>query len=173
MKKKRINLMILILVLFIPLFLIKVKPSYAIYKEDLNTQISLTVLDPTSTLEVTLHLNDGTNNTTTEYRTYNQVLGNVIPPARTDYNFLGWYDSNGNRFNSGDAVTTSIDLYAHWQKIVCKKVTNASNLHTETCAGSQGCVTSGTGFNKTTNNKENTKLISVAISKNSFFLSIR
>ena len=152
MKNKRINLMILILVLFVPLFLVKIKSSYAIYKEDLNTQISLTVLDPTSTLEVTLHLNDGTNNTTTEYRTYNQVLGNVIPPARTDYNFLGWYDSNGNRFNSGDAVTTSIDLYAHWQKIVCKKVTNASNLHTETCAGSQGCVTSGTGFNKTTNN---------------------
>ena len=150
MKNKR-KILIVILLLFLHLFFSSIGISHAIYRQTLSTQISLTVLEPSTTIEVTLHLNDGTNNTMTEYRTYNQTLGNVTPPTRTDYNFLGWYDSNGNRFQSGDAITTAIDLYAHWQKIVCKKVTNPGNLHTETCAGTQGCLTSGTGFNKTTN----------------------
>ena len=152
MKNKRLKLLILVLVLLLHLFFASIELSHAIYRETLTTQISLSIVDPSAVIQVTLHLNDGTNNTMTEYRTYNEVLGNVTPAARTNYNFLGWYDSNGNRFHSGDAITTAIDLYAHWQKIVCKKVTNASNLHTETCVGAQGCVTSGTGFNTSSNN---------------------
>ncbi len=152
MKNGKLKLLFLILVLFLHLFLVKTDSTFAIYKQALNAPITLTVLDPSASIAVTLHANDGTNNTTTEYRTYNQILGNVTSPTRTGYNFLGWYDSNGNRAYSGDAITGPIDLYAHWQKIVCKKVTDQNKLHTETCAGSQGCTTSGTGFNKTTNN---------------------
>ena len=36
-------------------------------------------------------------------------------------------------------------FYAHWQKIICKKVTNASNLHTETCL-SGGCRVGAIGI---------------------------
>ena len=151
MKNKKLKL-VLTLILFLHFFFIQNEHSFAIYREDLSKTISLTVLDSSTAIAVTLHLNDGTNNTTTEYRTYNQILGSVTSPTRAGYNFLGWYDSNGNRAYSGDAITGPIDLYAHWQKIVCKKVTDVNKLHTETCVGSQGCTTTGTGFNKTNNN---------------------
>ena len=148
---KKLKLLILVLILFFVSFFAN-RDSFGIYKSNLSTTINLNVLDPSASITVTLHLNDGTNNTMTEYRTYNQTLGNVMPSARTDYNFLGWYDSNGNRIYSDEPITEPVDFYAHWQKIVCKKVTNASNLHTETCVGSQGCVTLGTGFDTVNNN---------------------
>ena len=87
MKNKKLKILILIFVLFMSLFFVKNENSYAIYREDLNTQVSLSIIDPSTVIQVTLHLNDGTNNTMTEYRTYNEVLGNVTPAARTNYNF--------------------------------------------------------------------------------------
>ena len=147
MKNNKLKFLIVVLVFFLQLFFVKYNDTFAIYKSNLSTPISLSVLDPASNFAVTLHANDGTNNTTTVYRTYNQALGNVLPSARTDYNFTGWYDSNGNRIYSSDAITGAIDLYAHWQKIVCKK---ATVLHTETCYSGGGCALSGTGFNTTT-----------------------
>lgn len=66
--------------------------------------------------------------------------------VRTNYNFLGWYDLNNNRIYPDQLITSNVTYYVHWQEIVCKKVTSASNLHTDTCAFGGGCLKTGTGY---------------------------
>lgn len=154
-KGNKLKLIIIVLILFSCPLLFKIKNTLGVYKSTLSTPISLTVIDPATSFPITLASNDGTGNTTTIYRSYGQEFGNVTPPTRTDYNFLGWYDGTGsdaNRIFIDEIMTGPVTYYAKWQKIICKKVTDINKLHTETCLGSQGCTTSGTGFNKTTNN---------------------
>ena len=155
MRNRKNKLLIIVLILFLCPFFVKSKDTFGIYRTTLNTPIYLSVLDPNANYVVRVEKNDGTGSYTNEYRTYNQELGSLTPPTRTNYNFLGWYDgtgANANRIYSDYVVTDNVTIYAKWQQIVCKKVTDSNNLHTETCLGSQGCVTSGTGYNKTTNN---------------------
>ena len=144
MKKvsNKLKLLIIILTIFLcPLFS-NIKNTLGIYKSVLDTTVNLTILDPNTSIPVTLQLNDGTGNTRTEYRTYNQELGSITSPTRTGYNFLGWYDANGNKIYSDEVITGPVTFHAEWQKIVCKKVTDENNLHTETCY-SGGCRVSG------------------------------
>ena len=145
-KNNKLKLLIVVLVFFLSLFFIKYNDTFGIYRNELNTRVYLTVLDPNSTYEVTFNLNYGQNNTSSIYVEYNQQVGTLPTPTRTDYNFLGWYDGTGdnaNRIYSSQIITSPVTFYAHWQKIICKKVTNANNLHTETCASGGGCRVSG------------------------------
>ncbi len=141
MKNIKLKLFIAVLIIFSCIIIFPIDKTFSIYKEVKRTTINLSVLDPSTAFPVTLDLNDGLGTTRTEYRTYNQELGSITSPTRTDYNFLGWYDGtseNANRVYSDQLITGPVVYYAHWQKIVCKKVTNDNNLHTETCH-SGGC----------------------------------
>ena len=141
-KYHKSKLLLIGLILFLCPFLFKAEDTLSIYRETLSTTVNLTVLDPNANYVVTLELNDGTGNTRTEYRSYNQELGSITAPTRADYNFLGWYDANDNRIYSDELITQDVTFYAKWQKIVCKKVTDDSKLHQETCE-SGGCRVSG------------------------------
>ena len=156
MKNNKLKFLIVVLVFFLQLFFVKYKDTFAIYRSNLSTTINLTVLDPNASYEVTFNMNDG-NDTVfeTRYVQYNGEVGSLNTPTRTNYNFLGWYDGTGNNANriySDEIITGQVTYYAKWQKIICKKVTDNNKLHTETCVGSQGCTTTGTGFDKTNNN---------------------
>lgn len=140
-KNNRLKLLAIFLAFFACTFFNKVINSYGVYRSNLSTTISLSILDPSTNYTVTLYLNDGTNNFRQEYRTYGQEFGNVTNPVRENYNFLGWYDGTGedaNQIYSDEIITGPVSYYAKWQKIVCKKVTDENKLHKETCA-SGGC----------------------------------
>ena len=137
----KLKLLIIVLILFLCPFFVRLKDTFGIYRTTLSTTVNLSVLDPNASYVVRLEYNDGTGNYRNEYRAYNQELGNVAAPPRTNYNFLGWYDgtgSNANRVYLDQVITGDVTYYAKWQQIVCKKVTDPNNLHTETCE-SGGC----------------------------------
>ena len=139
-KKHKILLSFFLLISF--LFFSNLMDSYAIYRSTMNTKVYLSILDPNASYTIRLEKNDGSGSYTNEYRTYNQELGSLPSQTRANYNFLGWYDGQGdnaNRIYSDYVVTSDVTIYAHWQKIVCKKVTNSENLHTETCSSGGGC----------------------------------
>ena len=142
MNKKKLKLFFVILVFFMCFLVFKVEKTYGIYRDTLNTKVYLTILDSASNYTVTWHINDGSGNTTESHIAYNQQVGTLTVPTRTDYNFLGWYTANDRRIYSDEVITSNIDFYAHWQKIICKKVNDANDLHTETCV-SGGCRLSG------------------------------
>ena len=147
MNNNKLKFLIVVLVFFLSFFFVKYKDTFSIYRGELNTRIYLTVTDPSTTFEVTFDQNYG-NNTSSIFVGYNQQVGTLPTPTRTDYNFLGWYDDptdNTNRIYSDEIITGPVTFYAHWQKIICKKVTNASNLHTETCL-SGGCRVGAIGI---------------------------
>ena len=146
MKNYKLRLFVIVLMVLSCTLFASINKTKALYREVKSTTIHLSVLDPVTNFVVTLVYNDGSGNSRTETRAYNQELGNVAPPARTDYNFLGWYDQNDNRVYSDQLITSDMTLYAHWQKIICKKVTDANDLHTETCSSGGGCLKNGTHF---------------------------
>ena len=149
MNNKKLKLLILVLVMFSFTFFMSIGKTKAIYREVKSTSLSLTVLDPSSTATVKFYLNDGTNTYTEETYNVSDTLGALTTPTRTNYNFMGWYDStasNANKVDHNTVVTGDMNLYAHWVKIICKK---ATAMNTETCAGSNGCRTSGTGYSST------------------------
>ena len=41
----------------------------------------------------------------------------LTTPERAGYIFLGWYDENGKKYNSGDKVSSDLTLIAKWKKI--------------------------------------------------------
>ena len=145
-KNNRLKLLMIVLVLFLcPLFL-KIKDSLAIYRTNLSTTLNLSVLDPLTNYVVTLQMNDGTGNTSTVYKNYNEEMGSdLFTPTRTNYNFIGWYDSNNNKIYADQVITSNITFHAEWREIVCKQTTTG-NLNTETCSGSNGCRVLGTGY---------------------------
>ena len=114
---------IVMLIFFYALF----KPStHAIYRQTLGDSIDLNILDPNTNYTITLHAEGGQfqggATTTTVSRTASDTVGTLTTPERTDYNFIGWYTSGGAKVKSSDPVTGNIDYYAHWAKIVCKKM---------------------------------------------------
>ena len=74
---------------------------------------------------LTLNFNDTSGNTSTVTATYNQLLPDApVPPTRTGYTFLGYYDSQvgGNQIYNQSGKSTLVwktakdtPLYAHWQ----------------------------------------------------------
>ena len=74
---------------------------------------------------LTLNFNDTSGNTSTVTATYNQLLPDApLPPTRTGYTFLGYYDSQvgGNQIYDQSGKSTLVwktakdtPLFAHWQ----------------------------------------------------------
>ena len=154
MKNIKSKLLLLVIVMFSFTFLFSIDKTKAIYRESKTTSINLTVVDSSNAVRVRFYDNDGSGNYNDVNYNTGDILGNTTAPARTNYNFIGWYDAptNGNKVSSNYQISANTDLYAYWKKIVCKKVTSSSNLNTETCVGSAGCATSGTGFSTSSPN---------------------
>ena len=150
-RNNKLKLLSIVLILFACSFFVNIKDTFGIYKSSLSTTFNLTVLEPTATSTVNFYMNDGTN-TIYETRTVNvgEYVDALNTPTRTNYNFMGWYDQNDRRIYANEVIAGDVDFYAHWVKIVCKKTT-AGNLNTETCAGSNGCRTGGTGYSSNNN----------------------
>ncbi|MDJ1651261.1 MULTISPECIES: InlB B-repeat-containing protein [Gordonibacter] len=74
---------------------------------------------------LTLNFNDGSGNSSTVTATYNQLLPDApVPPTRTGYTFLGYYDTlvGGNQIYDQNGKSTLVwtiakdtPLFAHWQ----------------------------------------------------------
>ena len=90
---------------------------------------------------VTLILNDGTS---AVYKTINAEDGKTITtpkaPARSGYNFGGWFPSaeGGEKFDFSQAITGDLTLYAHWSKAATHShsytmVNNQNGTHSKVC----------------------------------------
>ena len=139
MKNKQLKLLIVILIFFLCLFIGKYGISYAIYRDVLNTKVYLSILDPNTTYTITLNTDGGDIETTKIYKTINEPIGLLPTPTKTNYNFIGWYTTSGDKISSDMPVTSDITLVAHWAPVVCKKATLSSPLHTETCKSDGYC----------------------------------
>ncbi len=70
-------------------------------------------------------------------------------PTRAGYVFNGWFTERegGTQVTESTVVNGNMNLHAQWDKLVCLKVTEATDLHTETCTttGSKpgSCASSG------------------------------
>ncbi|MBP5204155.1 InlB B-repeat-containing protein [bacterium] len=140
-KNNKIKFLIVSLILFICCLFVRTNDTLAIYKSTVSTTVNLTVLDPSTNFVVTLALNDGSGTTSTVNKHYNEQMGSdLTTPTLADHNFMGWYTdpTNGTKVSSSITITSNITFYAHWSKIVCKKVTNDTDLHKETCNTTSG-----------------------------------
>ena len=65
---------------------------------------------------VTFNANGGTVGTTSVVRDYDQAVGTLPTPTRTEYVFGGWWTSasGGTRIYSSTKVTSNVTYYAHW-----------------------------------------------------------
>ena len=93
------------------------------------------------THSVTLILNDGTS---AVYKTITAEDGKTITapknPARTGYNFGGWFTSaeGGEKFDFSQAITGDLTLYAQWKKVSSHShsytiVNNENGTHSKVC----------------------------------------
>ncbi len=78
------------------------------------------VLTGGKTYTVTYHWNDGSDPEHTDTQTYpdGDTLTFITPdPERTGYDFKGWFiaATDGTKVEEGTAVTSNMDLYAHWE----------------------------------------------------------
>ena len=69
-----------------------------------------------------------------------------VSPTKEDYEFLGWYDSNGNLFEFATMPEKNITLTAHWKQVVFKVSFSGSyvNKLTVKVDGTNKTVTSST-----------------------------
>lgn len=84
---------------------------YAIWKDKATTPDTFTVI---------YHWNDGSDPEHTDTQTYpdGDTLTFITPdPERTGYDFKGWFiaATGGEKVSEGTAVTSNMDLYAHWE----------------------------------------------------------
>ena len=143
MNNRKIIKNILLIIIFFSFFAVLKTPdkTYSIYRETLHTTINLTVVDANG-FTVTFDSRGGSN-VQSRLVQPNQAVGTLPIPTKTGSNFAGWYDSNNQRVRHTTLITADTELHAVWTDIVCRLVTDSSNLHTETCASSGGCVTAG------------------------------
>lgn len=118
--------------------------SKAIYREALNTDITLNVIDSSSIVEVTFNTHGGSavpNNP--RQVTVNTAIGALPTSIKANHNFIGWYteENGGTKVTPSTIVTGNITYHARFVPILCKK---ATTLHTETCSRtSEGCIMAG------------------------------
>ena len=141
LKNKKLEFMLIILVLFMYLFFMKGNTSFGIYRDNLNTKIYLSILDTSSTVQVNF-LTYGGDAVNPMDVTVNTAIG-MLPTTgnKEGYNFVGWYtgETTGNKVTPDTVITGPVTFHAHWVKIVCKKAV-ANTLHTETCLTGGGCL---------------------------------
>ena len=135
MKNIKLKL-VLVLVVFSFTFLLSIDKTNAIYREVKSTTINITVSSGND-YTVTFVSNGGTS-VPSRSVTPNSAVGILPIPTRTDYNFAGWYDANNQRVTHQTLITGDTYLHAEWTEVICKRVTDEDNLHTETCV-SGGC----------------------------------
>lgn len=139
MENKLIKILITVFVFFFCLYIGKSNVSYGVYRSVLSTDIYLSVLETTNTYTITFHA-EGGSEVDPIVRTYNTEIGPLKSPDRPGYIFTGWYTEDGNtKITAETKVTSDMDCYAHWTKMVCKKAEEGT-LHTETCRVGGGCI---------------------------------
>ena len=145
-KNNKTVLLFFVLLLFLLLFFSSGGNTYGIYRDVLNTKIYLSVLDPNTTHTITFNTHGGTPVPANQSRGLNETAG-TLPTNITQegYNFIGWFDNypNGNPITADTPVTDDVTYHAHWAPVVCKKATQQSPLHTETCASDGSCRSAG------------------------------
>ncbi len=141
MKNIRLKLLFMVLVMFSFTFFFSIDKTKAIYREVKSTTINLSIISD-SAFTVTFNSAGGTS-VPTRYVQPNDQVGVLPIPTKANSNFAGWYDGNGQRVRHTTLITSDTTLTAHWTDIVCKRVIEENNLHTETCVSSGGCVTAG------------------------------
>ena len=150
---KKCKLVIIALLIFLCTFSVGNKKSFGIYRETLNTKVYLSILDPSSMVTVNFVTDGGSavSPMTIPVGSTIAEAGGFPTTTKTNHNFLGWYKSDGEtKASPNEVLTTTVTYTAHWAKIVCKKVTSVNDLHTETCVGAEGCLTSGVGYTSNT-----------------------
>ena len=146
MKSIKLKLFIIALMIFSCAFLFSINNTKAIYREVQTTTIHLTVIDPNG-YTVQFDSRGGTS-VQTRYVQPNDPVGTLPIPTKTGSNFAGWYDSNNQRVRHSTLITADTQLHAEWTDVICKRVTDENDLHTETCLTNGGCTKgSGIGLN--------------------------
>ena len=151
-KDKKITLLFFAFILFFMLFFSSNGNTFGIYRDVLKTKVYLTVLDPNTTHIITFNTHGGTPVPAQQSRGLNETAGTLPSNVTMEgYNFLGWYDNypNGNPITADTPVTSDVTYHAHWVPIVCKKATQSSPLHTETCLTGGSCLNAGYSLNNT------------------------
>lgn len=93
--------------------------------------VTINVLDPESTYEVTFYPANGTNNNTTVNVTIGHAIDGLMPPTPSyaDHTFIRWYDNDtGNTVTASTVPTSAMDVYAEWKLDVTQAVISNNDL---------------------------------------------
>lgn len=119
------------------------------FKVKVEARAGIWVVNPSSAKVISFNSEGGSSVNSMDV-TEGDIIGEFPPkPTRSGYVFKGWYTlaTGGDEVTELTEVNSNMDLHAQWDKLVCLKVANESNLHTETCVttGSKpgSCATSG------------------------------
>lgn len=150
-RNRQLNLITVILA-FLFCTLISGFGTKAIYRESLNTDITLNVIDSSSIAEVTFNTHGGSAvpNNPREVQV-NTAIGTLPTSLKANHNFIGWYteENGGTKVTSSTIITGNVTYHARFVPILCKK---ATTLHTETCSRtSEGCIMAGFSNGETIN----------------------
>ncbi len=146
LKNMKMTLLFFALILFFILFFSSNGNTYGIYRDVLNTKVYLSIIAPNVNYTITFDTHGGTPVPSQETRGQNEMVG-TLPTnvTKTGFNFDGWYDNypNGNIITVDSYIDSDVTFHAHWVPIVCKKATQSSPLHTETCLIDGSCIDAG------------------------------
>ena len=106
---RKYKLVIIALLVFLCTFSFGYKKSYGIYRETLNTKVYLSILDPSSMVTVSFVTDGGTSVDPMIIPAGSTITaaGGLPTTTKADYNFLGWYKSDGETKVDPDEVLTS------------------------------------------------------------------
>ena len=139
--KKNIIKIIIINIIFIFCAFLQIENTSAIYRNTLNTSVSLTIVDPATNYVVTFKYYNGDDDTERPKK-YGDTVGPLSSPTKEGYNFIGWYttpDTGGTKISTDTVITGPVTFHARYVAIVCKKAASGT-LHTETCGTGGGCL---------------------------------
>ena len=146
--KRHKKLLILFFVMFI--FYAIINGSYSIYRERQADHIDLSILDSSVMVTVNFNANGGTMDPSDISRSVQSgtAVGQLPEVTRSDYIFDGWYTDTTYQVEvTEDTIVTgtTVNYYAHWLKIVCKKASTGT-LHSETCDSTGSCASTDGGY---------------------------
>ena len=140
-RSNKLRILLIVLFLFLSCSFFTVKKTFAIYRTNLNTKVRLSILDPSSTVAITLNTHGANESYEPITKTPGQAVGVLPTPTKTNYNFVGWWtseDDSGVRVDPDDVLMSNVTYHAHWAKIVCKKALAGTLHNTEVCAQGAG-----------------------------------
>ena len=95
MKNKTKKVLIFVMLLIF-LIVLKTPDTYSIYKSNLSTTVNLTITDASGYYTLSFD-SQGGNSIPSKTVSPNTSAGTLQVPTKTNFNFLGWYDENGNK----------------------------------------------------------------------------